>query len=168
MTFEEIVMKEKRRQVDLWGIQDHSPEKWFAILVEEFGEIAQAVNQELVDEIKLELVHAAAVAWTWYDQTNFGKSLGTDSFRNTDAILEELSEPEVLLPRMAKCIGLMGDAINEYRNSSSSFMSNATISVILESVLVEQLSLFFFHAYTWFANEVRMQGDPETKQGTLS
>lgn len=40
---EELVVAENIRQLDKWGIQDHSPFEWLVITAEEFGEMNQAV-----------------------------------------------------------------------------------------------------------------------------
>lgn len=57
-----------------WGAQRHSPSDWLAILVEEVGELAQAVLKETfpLDEedhgdhsIEHELIQVAAVAIQW-------------------------------------------------------------------------------------------------------
>jgi NTP pyrophosphatase (non-canonical NTP hydrolase) len=37
------VYEERNRQDGKWGIQDHAPEWWLAILTEEVGELAQAI-----------------------------------------------------------------------------------------------------------------------------
>ena len=52
---------ERNYQDMLWGTQNHSPEHWVTILMEEVGEVAKAVlendNSEYVDE----MVQVAAV-----------------------------------------------------------------------------------------------------------
>lgn len=39
------IAAERRRQDELWGLQDHAPERWLAILVTELGELGEAVLQ---------------------------------------------------------------------------------------------------------------------------
>jgi len=68
------VINERDRQDGLWGEQDHRPEKWTAIIGEEFGELCQAVVETIFDNgrdrasvggfcnIRMEAVHVAAVA----------------------------------------------------------------------------------------------------------
>ncbi len=65
---------ERNRQDEKWGVVNHHPDKWLAILVEEVGEVAKAglevypTHQRLVafdqasKEWRTELVHVMAVA----------------------------------------------------------------------------------------------------------
>ena len=64
-------MRERKRQDEKWGIQNHPPEWWLAILMEEVGELSQAIIETRfdngtdlggVDNIKKEAVHCCAVA----------------------------------------------------------------------------------------------------------
>ncbi|BFH59424.1 MazG-like family protein [Paenibacillus azoreducens] len=43
------VAKERQRQEEKWGQQDHEPMMWMGILGEEFGELCQAVNETHFD-----------------------------------------------------------------------------------------------------------------------
>jgi NTP pyrophosphatase (non-canonical NTP hydrolase) len=56
----EEVARERSRQDERWGEQNHEPLRWLAILVEEVGEVGKAIldRQGLRDE----LVQVAAVA----------------------------------------------------------------------------------------------------------
>jgi NTP pyrophosphatase (non-canonical NTP hydrolase) len=63
------VDKERTRQNELWGKQKHSLGDWLKILVEEVGEVAQAMQKEKdwgkdsdASNLYEELVHTAAVA----------------------------------------------------------------------------------------------------------
>lgn len=61
------VLKERLRQDEKWGEQNHLPETWLAILMEEMGETAQAVLHARDGAIRWEhyrneLVQTAAVA----------------------------------------------------------------------------------------------------------
>lgn len=61
------VIKERQRQDEKWGVQNHSPAEWMLILMEEVGEFSQAVldNQALgadPSHIRTELVQFTAVA----------------------------------------------------------------------------------------------------------
>jgi hypothetical protein len=69
----EEIKNERKRQDSLWGIQNHIPLKWLAILGEEVGEankeVLEALNIELLDnstneyeKYRTELIHVAAVA----------------------------------------------------------------------------------------------------------
>ena len=46
------VKDEDRRQLNKWGIQECSPFEWLAWLVEEVGELAQAINKIYTDHDK--------------------------------------------------------------------------------------------------------------------
>ena len=57
------VQDERMRQDIKWGSQRHlAPEKWVAILGEEFGETARAVLEHDPDHEREELIQVAAVA----------------------------------------------------------------------------------------------------------
>lgn len=61
------VIAERARQDELWGIQDHDPYLWLAILTEEVGEVARALldaTEEHRDVVgyREELIQVAAVA----------------------------------------------------------------------------------------------------------
>lgn len=67
------VLRERIRQDDKWGIQDHEDGIWLAILGEEFGEVAKEVFEEdhllrsRRSELREELVQVAAVAIAWIE-----------------------------------------------------------------------------------------------------
>jgi NTP pyrophosphatase (non-canonical NTP hydrolase) len=63
------VFEERLRQNDLYGHQRHHLGAWLAILVEEVGEVAEAMQKGMVsqkdtdsDDLYTELIHVAAVA----------------------------------------------------------------------------------------------------------
>jgi hypothetical protein len=68
------IIRERSRQDEKWGQQNHSLAWWYIILAEEFGELAQTLLETHfdngpaerrkggLDNIKKELVHTAAVA----------------------------------------------------------------------------------------------------------
>jgi len=62
------VIRERRRQTSIWGVQNHDPSKWLAILVEEVGEVAQEINDMDTlyhgseERYRTELIQVAAVA----------------------------------------------------------------------------------------------------------
>ena len=61
------VLEERQRQDDKWGVQNHSPFVWNAILVEEVGEFSQASLQACFaydshERVREEAVQVAAVA----------------------------------------------------------------------------------------------------------
>ena len=56
-----LVFCENRRQRDKWGIQEHDPYKWMAILSEEVGELAQAILMHEYSKAPEELVVKEAI-----------------------------------------------------------------------------------------------------------
>lgn len=65
------VVKERRRQIQKWGVQSHELPTWAIILGEEFGEVCQAIQCKIgISSVKdtdsgnlyEELIHLAAVA----------------------------------------------------------------------------------------------------------
>ena len=73
------VATERIKQNAKWGEQNHDSLKWFAILAEEFGEVANAINEEfptiksqysqeaIEDNLEYELIQVAAVAVAWVE-----------------------------------------------------------------------------------------------------
>lgn len=60
------IVQERIRQDAKWGIQNHTPEKWYTILGEEFGEVGRALCEGNFDPAKKgnyheEMVQLAAV-----------------------------------------------------------------------------------------------------------
>ena len=53
---------ERARQDSKWGIQNHEPLKWNAILGEEFGEVSKAILENDTENYREELIQVAAVA----------------------------------------------------------------------------------------------------------
>jgi len=58
--FEQIA-KERKRQDEKWGVQNHHSEKWFTILGEETGEACKASLERDWEGYRQELVESAAV-----------------------------------------------------------------------------------------------------------
>ncbi|HHI78867.1 MAG TPA: hypothetical protein ENK02_02680 [Planctomycetes bacterium] len=63
----ELILKERERQNQKWGEQNHSPQDWMMILQEEIGEFARAEMEHRYrgadpEPIMEELVQVAAVA----------------------------------------------------------------------------------------------------------
>lgn len=52
-----LVFKEQKRQLKKWGVQDHNPFRWLAILLEEVGEFSQAALSDLYANGKHESHH---------------------------------------------------------------------------------------------------------------
>lgn len=69
------VFAERVRQNYKWGLQRHDHGKWLAILMEEVGEVAQAMQKDWgwgkptdASNKYEELLHVAAVASAWAEQ----------------------------------------------------------------------------------------------------
>jgi NTP pyrophosphatase (non-canonical NTP hydrolase) len=58
----EAIIQERKRQDEKWGVQNHGPSGWLAILVEEVGETAKAILEGSVPIYRRELTQVAAVA----------------------------------------------------------------------------------------------------------
>ena len=56
------VSAERKRQDEKWGIQNHGPDGWLAILAEEVGEVARAILEGRSFDYGKELTQVAAVA----------------------------------------------------------------------------------------------------------
>jgi NTP pyrophosphatase (non-canonical NTP hydrolase) len=56
------IQTERERQDAQWGRQDHGPQTWLSILVEEVGEYAKAILEQDDDAIIAEMIQVAAVA----------------------------------------------------------------------------------------------------------
>lgn len=68
------VIAERLRQDEKWGEQNHKPEKWFTILLEEVGEAARAALESDPANYREEMVQVAAVAMAAvesFDRGNF-------------------------------------------------------------------------------------------------
>ncbi len=65
--FIELVLKERLRQNELFGVQNNTDEVWLSILVEEVGEVAQAIQNKDFANFNEEIVQIAAVATAWYE-----------------------------------------------------------------------------------------------------
>lgn len=62
------VKKQRMKQLERWGIQEHDPKTWYAILGEEFGEIGKEIAEGEINGVfnmaayREECLHTAAVA----------------------------------------------------------------------------------------------------------
>jgi NTP pyrophosphatase (non-canonical NTP hydrolase) len=56
------ISKERERQFEKWGEQNHEPYKWLTVLGEEFGEACKGALENNFDNYREELVQVAAVA----------------------------------------------------------------------------------------------------------
>lgn len=55
------LVAERNRQEMKWGFQDHDPQKWMSILMEEVGEVAKAINENDPANYEEELVQVGAL-----------------------------------------------------------------------------------------------------------
>ncbi len=60
-TIMEKVLDERIRQLKKWGEQDHRPEWWMNILLEEIGEASKALLERDPEKFRTELIQSAAV-----------------------------------------------------------------------------------------------------------
>ena len=64
--FKEELTKEQERQICQWGEQHHSRLRWFLIVAEEAGEIAEAIETDAPKgELIMEIIQLSAVLYTW-------------------------------------------------------------------------------------------------------
>jgi NTP pyrophosphatase (non-canonical NTP hydrolase) len=73
------VVLERESQDRKWGVQNHGPAMWGAILAEEVGEAAKAFLEDDIDGYRAELVQVAAVAVAaveCYDRHRAGQETG--------------------------------------------------------------------------------------------
>lgn len=65
---------ERERQDAKWGSQRHLPQdRWMTILTEEVGEVANAILEEDIENLKVELVQVAAVAIAFAEALEDGR-----------------------------------------------------------------------------------------------
>ena len=69
--FNDLIQIERNAQDEKWGEQNHTDEKWLAILLEELGEAAKAVLEG--DEVGLfqEVTQVGAVLQAWVTSRDF-------------------------------------------------------------------------------------------------
>lgn len=84
------VARERQRQDEKWGPQNHHPAWWMSILMEEVGEAAQEVlgiqfgdAAKAHGDLRKELLHVAAVAVSAIEALDYGAAgLGRDDPRS--------------------------------------------------------------------------------------
>lgn len=67
----QAVLRERAYQYAKWGKQEHSPEKWLTILMEEVGEAAKGSFENDLAEFRKELVQVIAVAFAILENHGF-------------------------------------------------------------------------------------------------
>lgn len=60
------VKEERKRQHELYGERQHYDVEWLTLLVEEIGEIAEAIVQNKPEQMRKEMIQAAALIQTWW------------------------------------------------------------------------------------------------------
>ncbi len=77
------IINERKRQNEKWGEQNHEPIWWLGILMEEIGELAQAIieikfisfgSRGIPENIRMEAVHVAAVAVAFVESLDRNRS----------------------------------------------------------------------------------------------
>ncbi len=63
----DAIANENVAQLKKWGVQNHSPEYWLGILMEEVGEAAKDCIEYEYDLLEIELIQVAAVAAAFVD-----------------------------------------------------------------------------------------------------
>ena len=61
-----LILRENIRQLEKWGIQDHSPSEWLMFTTEELGELAEAIGEwqyrgGLVEDVVKEAIQTATL-----------------------------------------------------------------------------------------------------------
>lgn len=68
------VVAEREKQDSKWGSQRHlTRERWLAILVEEVGEVAEAILEDDSEGLRKELIQVAAVAIAFVEALEAGR-----------------------------------------------------------------------------------------------
>jgi NTP pyrophosphatase (non-canonical NTP hydrolase) len=90
----DLILKERKRQDEKWGEQNHDDYKWLAILTEEIGELSQAILHTEFGgyangNAPIELIQAVAVGIQWLEcmQRRSGAELfmvSLDDFREIE------------------------------------------------------------------------------------
>ncbi len=78
------VEAERNRQDGLWGPVEgltHSQDRWYALVAEEIGEAAKALNEGDTPQMMVELVQAAATIYSWLESVEHA-SQGAHDFGN--------------------------------------------------------------------------------------
>ena len=66
-TFKEQVRLEKERQIEKWGVQNHTDDRWGHIMHEEAGEVSEAIIEGDGLAMMDELVQVVAVIESWIE-----------------------------------------------------------------------------------------------------
>lgn len=100
----EWVKEERQRQKKARGDQNHNAFKWFTILAEEFGEVAQVLEKrtehrlgqdEYLNELEYELIQVAAVAVAWVESIRRAEGSEKEPVCVCEACLKSGTQVEV-------------------------------------------------------------------------
>lgn len=69
--FNDLIQIERNNQIEKWGEQNHSDEKWIVIILEELGEAAKAVIEKNEEGLLEETVQVAALLEAWVTSRDF-------------------------------------------------------------------------------------------------
>ena len=61
-----LVKKERERQEEIYGDRQHWESEWFILLSEEVGEVAKAIVQGNIPQMRTELIQCAALIESWF------------------------------------------------------------------------------------------------------
>ena len=64
------LLAERRRQDALYGVahqRGYTPDRWLRVLAAEVGEVADAIEDDDLDNLRVELIQVAAVAIAFHD-----------------------------------------------------------------------------------------------------
>lgn len=91
----EEINKERERQNQIYPVQEWTSSQWLAILAEEVGEAARAVNDGNEEHLRTELTEVAAVAVAWLEKLGTGR-IPPERTQGLWTALQWLVEREVL------------------------------------------------------------------------
>lgn len=69
--FHDLIQIERNNQIEKWGDQEHSDERWVVILLEELGEVAKAIVEGDEAGVLSESVQVAALLEAWMESRDF-------------------------------------------------------------------------------------------------
>jgi hypothetical protein len=73
----EAVLRERARQDELWGSQNHSDAWWNVIATEEAGEVAREIYERNEEKLFVEVIQTCAVYFQWAEAIH-GRQLLSD------------------------------------------------------------------------------------------
>lgn len=77
-TLTTLLMYEKKEQISKWGVQNRTPEEWMLYLMEEVGELAEAISENKYRgaskyNVEKEATQVAALALTILEMARYSK-----------------------------------------------------------------------------------------------